>query len=99
MTNAHLVNRGEHIDLTKKDGDFFYLPCGTDEQISATVAGLCKTRLPRAYGASVYDGIQVITPSRKGPNGTEVLNGVLQAAINPASSEKKERKYRDMVIP
>lgn len=98
VTNAHLVNRGEHIDLTKKDGDFFYLPCGTDEQISATVAGLCKTRLPRAYGASVYDGIQVITPSRKGPNGTEVLNGVLQAAINPASSGKKERKYRDMVF-
>ena len=96
VTNAHTVNRGEHIDLTKKDGDFFYLPSDSDEQTSAIIRTLCKTRLPRAYGVSVYDGIQVITPSRKGQNGTEMLNSVLQAAINPSEYGKKEKSLRDM---
>ena len=98
VTNAHLVNEGEHIDLSKKDGDFFFLPCENDEKTSAVVAGLCKTRLPRAYGATVYDGIQVITPSRKGQNGTEMLNGILQAAINPPGQGKKEKKFREIVF-
>ena len=96
VTNAHTVNRGEHIDLTKKDGDFFYLPSDSDEQTSAIIRTLCKTRLPRAYGVSVYDGIQVITPSRKGQNGTEMLNSVLQAAINPSEYGKKEKSLRDL---
>ena len=96
VTNAHTVNRGEHIDLAKKDGDFFYLPSDSDEQTSAIIRTLCKTRLPRAYGVSVYDGIQVITPSRKGQNGTEMLNSVLQAAINPSEYGKKEKSLRDL---
>ena len=96
VTNAHTVNRGEHIDLSKKDGDFFYLPSDSDEQTSAIIRTLCKTRLPRAYGVSVYDGIQVITPSRKGQNGTEMLNSVLQAAINPSEYGKKEKSLRDL---
>ncbi len=95
VTNAHLVNRGEHIDLMKKDGDFFYLPSDNDEQTATIIAGLCKTRLPRAYGATVYDGIQVITPSRKGQDGTEMLNAALQAAINPPETGKKEKKFLD----
>ena len=96
VTNAHTVNSGEHIDLSKKDGDFFYLPSESDEQTANIIQTLCKTRLPRAYGVSVYDGIQVITPSRKGQNGTEMLNTVLQNAINPAAFGKKEKSFRDM---
>ncbi|MBR6743695.1 MAG: ATP-dependent RecD-like DNA helicase [Clostridia bacterium] len=96
VTNAHTVNRGEHIDLSKKDGDFFFLPSESDEQTASIIRTLCKTRLPRAYGVSVYDGIQVITPSRKGQNGTEMLNSVLQSAINPSEYGKKEKAFRDM---
>ena len=97
VTNAHMVNRGEHIDLTKKDGDFFYLATENDEQTAKLMASLCKIRLPRAYGMTVYDGIQVITPSRKGQNGTEMLNHTLQAAINPASPDKKEKKIQEQI--
>ena len=96
VTNAHTVNKGEHIDLSKKDGDFFYLPTESDEQTASVIQTLCKTRLPRAYGISVYDGIQVITPSRKGQNGTEMLNTVLQSAINPREYGKKEKSFRDI---
>lgn len=97
VTNAHMVNRGEHIDLSKKDGDFFYLPTESDEQTAKLISSLCKTRLPKAYGSTVYDGIQVITPSRKGQNGTELLNTALQAAINPYDPRKKEKKFHDQV--
>ena len=96
VTNAHTVNSGEHIDLSKKDGDFFYLPSESDEQTASIIQTLCKTRLPRAYGVSVYDGIQVITPSRKGQNGTEMLNTALQKAINPPSFGKKEKTFHDI---
>ena len=72
------------------------MPSDSDEQTSAIIRTLCKTRLPRAYGVSVYDGIQVITPSRKGQNGTEMLNSVLQAAINPSEYGKKEKSLRDL---
>lgn len=98
VTNAHLIHRGEPLDLSQKDSDFFYLAAADEEKTSQIIAGLCKTRLPRAYGASVYEGIQVITPSRKGQNGTEYLNHILQEAINPASEGKKERKFRDRVF-
>jgi len=98
VTNAHAVNRGEHIDLTKKDGDFFFLPSDSDEQTASIISTLCRTRLPRAYGVSVYDGIQVITPSRKGQNGTEMLNSVLQSAINPPVYGKKEKTFHDTVF-
>lgn len=98
VTNAHMVNRGEHIDLSKKDSDFFFLPCETDEKTANVIAGLCKVRLPRAYGATVYDGIQVITPSRKGQNGTEMLNIALQEAINPPKAGVKEKKLREIIF-
>ena len=98
VTNAHMVNRGEHIDLSKKDSDFFFLPCETDEKTASVIAGLCKVRLPRAYGATVYDGIQVITPSRKGQNGTEMLNIALQEAINPPKAGVKEKKLREIIF-
>ena len=98
VTNAHAVNDGEHIDLTKKDGDFFFLPRETDEQTAQTIVDLCRKRLPKSYGLSVFDGIQVITPSKKGVLGTEALCSVLQNAINPASGGKRELKRRMSVL-
>ena len=55
---------------------------------------ICE-RLPRAYGESMREKIQVITPSRKGYAGTEVLNQLLQERLNPASDGKREVHFRD----
>lgn len=98
VTNAHAVNDGEHIDLTKKDGDFFFLPRETDELTVQTVMELCKKRLPKSYGLSVFDGIQVITPSKKGVAGTEALCSALQSVINPPSKSRKEFRRRTTVL-
>ena len=98
VTNAHAVNHGEYMNLESKSGDFFFLPRQDDAQTAATIAELCKKRLPKSYGLTVFEGIQVITPSRKGDAGTEMLNSALQSAINPPARGKAEKKVRDFTL-
>jgi exodeoxyribonuclease V alpha subunit len=98
VTNAHAVNNGSFMDLSKKDADFFFLPRSSDEETSSTIVSLCSKRLPKTYGFTAFSGIQIITPSKKGVNGTEMLNNSLQAALNPPSPEKRERKVRDIIL-
>ncbi len=98
VTNAHAINSGKYPDLTTKSNDFFFMARENDEATAYTVAQLCKTRLPKAYGADIVRQIQVITPSRKGNAGTEILNEKLQAVLNPPSSDKKEKKLRHVVF-
>ncbi len=95
VTNAHAINGGHYPELSVKDNDFFFLPRRTDREIAQTVVELCKTRLPRAYGKVTEGGIQIITPSRKGEPGTENLNRLLQAALNPPEKGRRELKYRE----
>ncbi len=98
VTNAHAINRGEMPRLDVKNNDFFFLPREGDREIAATVAQLCKTRLPRTYGELAVGGTQVICPSRKGETGTEHLNVVLQAELNPPAPEKREHRFRETVF-
>ena len=98
VTNAHAINRGEMPVLDVKNNDFFYLPRQGDRAISATVAELCGTRLPRAYGAAIAGGVQVICPSRKGEAGTENLNKLLQQTLNPPAYHKREKQVRGLVF-
>ena len=98
VTNAHKINSGQMPELNVKDKDFFYLPRSTNTEIAYTVADLCKTRLPKAYGAQKTANMQVISPSRKGEAGTENLNVLLQSTLNPSQFGKKEYKYRQSVF-
>lgn len=95
VTNAHAINRGELPVLTEKRKDFFFLPRATDREVAATVVELYQTRLPRTYGQATENGIQVISPSRRGEAGTEHLNHLLQAALNPPAPGKQELQFRD----
>ena len=94
VTNAHKINAGQMPDLSVTDKDFFFLP-RREEEIAATVVDLLHRRLPRAYGDAVLEQTQIITPSRKGSNGTELLNGLLQEALNPKKADTAEISYRD----
>ncbi|MBQ3507230.1 MAG: ATP-dependent RecD-like DNA helicase [Clostridia bacterium] len=95
VTNAHAINEGAYPNLGVKNNDFFYLYRRTDREIAETVVDLCKTRLPRTYGKATEGGIQIITPSRKGEAGTENLNRLLQASLNPPEKGKRELKFRE----
>ena len=97
VTNAHRINEGEYPITDVKDNDFFFLPRELDRDIAATIADLYKNRLPRSYGESIRGNIQVITPSRKGEAGSENLNVILQGALNPASRDRLEYRFKDVV--
>ena len=98
VTNAHAVNRGEMPTVSVKDNDFFFLPRQSGREIADTVVDLCRNRLPRAYGEATRNGIQVIAPSRKGEAGTEQLNRLLQAGLNPPEQGKREYRFHDTVF-
>lgn len=98
ITNAHMINKGEIPRMDVKDNDFFFLSRNTDEDIAFTVTDLYKNRLPRTYGKETIENIQVITPSRKGDAGTDNLNVLIQEALNPAVSGKREHKHRERIF-
>ena len=97
ITNAHAINNGEMPDLSIKDNDFFFLPRRSDRETAQTIAELYSVRLPRAYGKETQEGIQVIAPSRRGESGTENLNVILQAVLNPPEEGKREHRHREFV--
>jgi exodeoxyribonuclease V alpha subunit len=97
ITNAHKINHGEDPVLNVTDNDFFFVN-SYENRIPSTVATLVMQRLPRAYGESIKDGIQVITPSKKGFGGVEALNAELQSRLNPQSSLKKEKTSHGTVF-
>lgn len=96
ITNAHRINEGIYPVLNSKSGDFFFLPRKTDREIADTIVDLCLNRLPKTYGEAA-EGIQVISPSRRGAAGTETLNRMLKEALNPPSPRKREKTFRDVV--
>jgi len=98
VTNAHLINSGEMPVLTDKRKDFFFIDRYEENKIVPTIVDLCTTRLPGRYGNEIRDMIQVITPSRKGIAGTEVLNETLQRAINRQNGQKHEKKMLNRIF-
>ena len=92
ITNAHAIVNGQMPDLTCRDNDFFFLPLRDYASAAATVADLCKKRLPAAYGFSPLRDIQVLAPGRGGELGTASLNQILQAQLNPKLPGKAEAK-------
>ena len=92
IMNAHKIVKGENIDLTKRDKDFFFFQRLDFTELQNLVVELCKTRLPNAYGYSPFESIQVLSPTRRGPSGTVELNKRLQAELNPPAAGKSEVK-------
>lgn len=90
VANAHRIVAGKMPVLSKKDGDFFFLPQMSADDTARTVEELCAKRLPATYGTSVWEGIQVLCPGRKGEIGTVSLNEMLQEAVNPPDKHKNE---------
>ena len=63
-----------------------------NQSLVDTIVDLCVRRLPQNMGIP-SDQIQVLSPTRKTEAGTAALNQRLQAALNPPSPGKRERKY------
>lgn len=90
VENAHRIVKGDAPILNVSDKDFFFIQNESPFLAAKTVTDLCTARLPKTYGYSPLDNIQVICPSRMGDSGTYNLNRMLQSALNPQDTAKAE---------
>ena len=97
VRNAHMINKGDHPDLSENAGDFFRLKRLQAGSTVDTIVELCAVRLPGKMKIPSAE-IQVLTPTRKGELGTVNLNKRLQEALNPPGKEKKEKLFGDFVF-
>lgn len=92
VTNAHAIVNGEMPNLRVKDNDFFFLSRSNPQAAQQTILEIVCQRLPKTYGYSSTEDIQVICPQRKGDLGVVELNKMLQQNINPPEKGKTEFK-------
>ena len=97
VRNAHMINKGEHPNLSENAGDFFRLKRLEAGSTIDTIAELCSVRLPGKMGIPPED-IQVLSPTRRGELGTVSLNKRLQQVLNPPRKDKKEKAFGDVVF-
>lgn len=97
VRNAHMINHGEHPNLSENAGDFFRLKRLQAGSTMETITELCASRLPEKMKIPSAD-IQVLSPTRKGELGTINLNKHLQEALNPAAADKKEKAFGNCVF-
>jgi len=95
ITNAHSINDGEYPNLTTKNNDFFFIE-RSELDIAETIVELCTKRLPKKYGKTINDGIQVITPSHGGTAGTDMMNEALHRACNPPGPNRKYKRSHNV---
>ena len=98
VTNAHKINKGESPTLNVTDNDFFFVRRESEREIADTVADLITKRLPKTYGNAIREQIQVISPSKKGAGGVELLNSELQSRVNPKATFKKEKASHGVIF-
>ncbi|HJL18522.1 MAG TPA: ATP-dependent RecD-like DNA helicase [Sandaracinaceae bacterium LLY-WYZ-13_1] len=89
VRGAHAILRGEVPTPTERGrkgpGDLFVVRAREPEAVLERVRSTLR-RIPAAYGLDAQRDVQVLVPMRRGPLGTQNLNQVLQAELNPARS-------------
>lgn len=98
VMNAHRINNGEMPELGAKDKDFFFIGERLSENTATKIVTLYKNRLPRRYGIDPVSKIQVLSPSKKGPAGTIMLNEYLQRIVNPPDILKAEYERGSVIF-
>lgn len=100
VTNAHRIIEGSMPDFSRKDKDcdFFILQSNSQTMTAEKVLGLYKERLPKAYGFSPFDNIQILCPTKISGVGTVELNKLIQQEINPFNGENMEIKHGNRIF-
>ncbi len=83
--NAHRVNAGQSLELPppQKMADFYFVEENDTDKVIASALEIITRRIPERFGLNPKTDIQLLTPMRRFQLGSENLNTVLQAAINP----------------
>lgn len=97
--NAHRINSGQMPILNDREKDFFFIQVGNPSDMVEEIVRLVDVRLPSfKEGFDPMRDIQVLSPTRKGEVGIYNLNIKLQQVLNPKSSQKEEKQFRDFIF-
>ena len=94
---AHQINDGGHPNITENRGDFFFMRRPDPDTARELIVSLCAERLPKNMGIRPEE-IQVLTAMRRGTSGVIGLNAALQAALNPPTQGKTEKKFGEITF-
>ena len=86
VRNAHRINRGELPAFARaEDGpaDCYGIRVTGPEDAEAKLLDLVLHRIPERFGLDPVNDVQVLTPMNRGRLGTQALNELLQAHLNP----------------
>jgi len=85
--NAARINRGEFPILNsggiEEGQDFFFIRKPSVQATQEAILDMVADRIPRQFGFSPVDSIQVLSPMIRGQVGVQNLNVVLQSRLNP----------------
>lgn len=98
IVTAHSIVSGKKISLEQNGGDFFMVQIENPHNASKYITELCTERLPKANDVTLFDGVQVLCPSKMMALGVDSLNTKLQALVNPAQKGKNEITFQGYVI-
>ncbi len=98
VTNAHRIVKGEQPIITETKSDFFFMSRSNLDTLTSTISELYVERLPKSYGYSPLNDIQILCPGRKGHIGTYEINKLLQNSINPKEKFKREININGTIL-
>ncbi len=98
VENAHRINNGKQPDLFAGSEDFCFEEISGAEQIIRRVIALNSGKTNKLSTNEPIKDVQVLVPMKKGALGAMNLNSRLQAALNPPSPAKKERKQGEVTL-
>jgi exodeoxyribonuclease V alpha subunit len=93
---AHAVRRGEMPTSAHKqegEGDFFLVEAESPAAIVERVLTAVRERIPKRFNLDPIRDIQVLTPMNRYELGTENLNKMLQAALNPGRPDESVERF------
>ena len=80
VVNAHKINRGDMPNLSNCD-EFFFVAKKNNEGIADAITKLACERIPAVYQQGVFDGVQIISPTKKTAAGTVSLNEMIRSCL------------------
>lgn len=91
IVNAHKINNGEAPIVNSKGNDFFFLEEKNSKDVLDRVLEVARDRLPKWSNYDPIKDIQILSCSRKGDVGVNILNKRLQEYMNPSAPWKNEK--------
>ena len=91
VVNAHRINQGRFPILNRFD-DFYFFSKEDPQEAAGLLVDIVQHRIPRKFGLDPVDEVQVMAPMYRGACGVANLNTSLQEALNPAASNRVERR-------